>query len=82
MQNINMEPTPAQMKILDAIVHLTQQQHYAPTIREIGAYVGFSNPNAVVVHLKALEKKGIIRRTPSKARSIILISHERNSNVA
>lgn len=45
---------------------------YGPTVREIGENFGISSPNGVMCHLKALEKKGMIRRSPNKSRAIEL----------
>jgi repressor LexA len=45
---------------------------YGPTVREIGERFKISSPNGVMCHLKALEKKGLIRRSPNKSRAIEL----------
>ena len=45
---------------------------YAPTVREIGEQFQINSPNGVMCHLKALEKKGLIRRSPHKSRAIEL----------
>jgi repressor LexA len=44
-----------------------------PTIREIGARFGMRSPNAVMCHLKALERKGMLVRTPETNRGIVLV---------
>lgn len=49
-----------------------------PTVREIGHRHGISSPNGVMCHLKALEKKGLIRRDPHVSRSIYLTDSELN----
>jgi repressor LexA len=46
---------------------------YGPTIRQIAAAIGVNNVTGVVGHLRALEKKGYIRRTPNVARGIEVI---------
>ena len=43
-----------------------------PTIREIADAMNFSSPNGVVGHLNALERKGLIKRSNNKSRSILL----------
>lgn len=43
---------------------------YGPTVRELMAVSGIASPNGVACHLRALEKKGYVRRTPNKARGI------------
>ena len=71
------------MSVLD---HLTNRQKdvyefirdkitnrgYGPTVREIGERFDISSPNGVMCHLKALEKKGLITRSPNKSRAIEL----------
>ncbi len=54
--------------VRDKIVH----RGYGPTVREIGEYFNISSPNGVMCHLKALEKKGLISRSPNKSRAIEL----------
>lgn len=54
--------------IHDKIVH----RGYGPTVREIGEHFDISSPNGVMCHLKALEKKGLIIRSPNKSRAIEL----------
>jgi repressor LexA len=54
--------------IHDKITH----RGYGPTVREIGERFDISSPNGVMCHLKALEKKGLIRRIPNKSRAIEL----------
>ena len=39
-----------------------RENHVPPTIREIGAEFGFSSPNGVRCHLKALMDKGELIR--------------------
>jgi len=45
---------------------------YGPTVREIGERFQISSPNGVMCHLKALERKGLIRREPNMSRAIQL----------
>lgn len=45
---------------------------YGPTVREIGIHMGIRSPNGVMCHLRALEKKGMIRRSANKSRAIEL----------
>ena len=53
---------------------------YGPTVREICEEFDIKSPNGVVCHLKALEKKGLIRRTPKQSRAIELLDPGKNSN--
>lgn len=43
---------------------------YGPTVRELCAAAKINSPNGVACHLRALERKGYVRRTPGKARAI------------
>jgi len=42
-----------------------------PSTREIQQHFGFSSQTAAVSHLRALERKGVIKRLPGKARAVI-----------
>jgi repressor LexA len=53
---------------------------YGPTVREIGTEFQISSPNGVMCHLKALEKKGLIKRSPNKSRAIELSRGMAESN--
>ncbi len=44
-----------------------------PTLQEIGAALSIRSTNGVSKHLRALEQKGYIRRTPNEARGIALV---------
>lgn len=71
--------TRRQQVIFNFIRKQIEQSGSAPTIREIAEEMGFKSPNGVMCHLRALEKKGLIRRGNFKSRSIMLtdeVSHE------
>ena len=53
---------------------LDQREHcgVCPTQEEIRQHFGFRSPNSVQEHLRLLEQKGFIKRSPHKARSIRL----------
>lgn len=61
-----------QQAVLDCIEACIREKGYGPTVREICHDLGLSSPSTVHVHLKALEKKGLIKRDPLKSRSISL----------
>lgn len=61
--------TPAQQKVLDAVLHLSREKGFPPTLKEIGDRCGLSSKATVMVHLQSLEAKGWIRREAS-ARAI------------
>lgn len=64
--------TARQREVLDFIRHFMSQAGYPPTVREIGAHFGFV-PRSIFDHLKALERKGYLRRTASKSRSLQIL---------
>ncbi len=64
--------TPRQQQVYAFIYDKIVNRGYGPTVREIGEHFGISSPNGVMCHLKALEKKGLIRRSPNKSRAIEL----------
>jgi repressor LexA len=62
--------TDRQRRILHAINELTAEQGYPPSVREIGERVGLSSSSTIHAHLKALEKRGLISRDPTKPRAM------------
>lgn len=62
--------TRRQTEILDFITDSIQGRGYPPTIREIGKHMGIRSTNGVNDHLKALERKGFLRRDDLKSRAI------------
>jgi repressor LexA len=65
------ELTARQQEVLDFIRRQQQQTGFPPSSREIQAYFGFQSQTAAMNHLRALERKGVINRTPGKARSAV-----------
>ncbi|RKX99716.1 repressor LexA [Candidatus Poribacteria bacterium] len=63
------ELTERQREVLDFIKEKIRENGYPPTIREIGERFGISEKGAYD-HLRALERKGYIRRRPRKTRAI------------
>jgi len=66
------ELTFRQQQILTFIQEQSAEQGYWPSIREIQKEFGFKSTNAVVGHLRALEKKGYLERQPHQARAFRL----------
>ncbi|WP_449010754.1 transcriptional repressor LexA [Paenibacillus taichungensis] len=65
-----------QEKIMNYIKSEIDQKGYPPTIREIGDAVGLSSSSTVHGHLDRMEKKGLIRRDPTKPRAIDILNHD------
>ena len=70
-----------QEAILDFIRQEVQLKGYPPSVREIGEAVGLASSSTVHGHLARLEKKGHIRRDPTKPRAIELIGAEESQPV-
>jgi repressor LexA len=66
------ELTDRQQNVYDMIRSLIVKRGYGPTVREIGEHFGIKSPNGVMCHLRALERKGLITRSPNKSRAIEL----------
>src|SRR5215211_3679515 len=62
--------TERQREILDYITSSISDRGYPPTLREIGEHFGIRSTNGVNDHLKALEKKGHLRREDLKSRAM------------
>jgi repressor LexA len=69
--------TERQREIYEFIRERIESRGYGPTVREIGENFGIKSPNGVMCHLKALEKKGLIKREEHSARAIQLVAHRR-----
>ena len=63
------ELTTRQEEILTFIETHESENGYWPSIREIQERFDFKSTNAVMGHLRALEKKGCLRRIPGQART-------------
>lgn len=62
-----------QQRILDFIRNEQLNKGYPPSVREICNAVGLKSTSTVHGHLERLEKKGYIRRDPTKPRAIEII---------
>ncbi|MEW9698842.1 transcriptional repressor LexA [Paenibacillus sp. SI8] len=62
-----------QQAILEFIKNEVKDKGYPPSVREIGEAVGLASSSTVHGHLERLEKKGLIRRDPTKPRAIEIL---------
>jgi len=62
-----------QQAILEFIKNEVRDKGYPPSVREIGEAVGLASSSTVHGHLDRLEKKGFIRRDPTKPRAIEIL---------
>ncbi|RKP56932.1 transcriptional repressor LexA [Cohnella endophytica] len=67
-----------QNSILEFIKNEVRDKGYPPSVREIGEAVGLASSSTVHGHLDRLEKKGLIRRDPTKPRAIEILDDEEN----
>jgi len=74
--------TKRQAEILSFIKTHIQYSGFPPTISEIQEQFSFKSPNAVQEHLKALVRKGQIRRTPNQWRGLELMVSNKNRDEA
>jgi len=65
--------TKRQLQTLDFIRHSINERGYPPTLREIGEHMGIRSTNGVNDHLRALERKGYLRREDMKSRALKLV---------
>lgn len=65
-----------QRQILEFLRTHSRNHSYPPTVREIGQAVGLSSSSTVQNHLNALENKGLIRRDPTKSRTVEVVGEE------
>lgn len=67
------ELTKKQQEILEYIVGKQAEKGYPPSVREICEAVGLRSTSTVHGYLERLERKGFIRRDPSKPRAIEIL---------
>ena len=62
--------TARQRAILEAIRDSVEQRGYPPSIREICDAAGLASTSSVAHQLRALERKGYLRRDPNRPRAV------------
>lgn len=67
------ELSQKQKNILDFLKEEIMNKGYPPSVREICEAVGLKSTSTVHGHLERLEKKGLIRRDPTKPRAIEIL---------
>jgi len=68
--------TKKQEEILEFIKKRIKEKGYPPAVREICEATGLKSTSTVHGHLTRLEKKGYIRRDPSKPRAIEIVDDD------
>ncbi|MEB2311417.1 MAG: transcriptional repressor LexA [Polyangiaceae bacterium] len=67
--------TKRQAQTLAYIRQSIEERGYPPTLREIGEHMGIRSTNGVNDHLRALERKGYLRREDMKSRALKLVEN-------
>jgi repressor LexA len=62
--------TARQREVLEVIQKYLGERGYPPSVREIGEAVGLTSPSTVHAHLNALQRRGYLRRDPTKPRAL------------
>ena len=65
-----------QQMIFDYLKEEVRQKGFPPTVREICDAVGLSSTSTVHAHLETLERKGYIRRSPTKNRATEILHND------
>ncbi len=68
--------TKRQQEVLEYVLEHQRKKGYPPSVREIGQALGLRSSSTVHGHLYRLEKKGYIKRDPSKPRALELRHQE------
>ncbi len=64
--------SPRQRRIVDYIAETVRERGYPPTVREIGEAVGLTSSSSVHAQLANLERRGLLRKDPTKPRAMAL----------
>lgn len=64
---------PKQKQIFEFLKKYTETKGYPPSVREICEAVGLKSTSTVHGHLRRLEKKGLIKRDPTKPRALEIL---------
>ena len=72
----NSELSPRQRMVLQVIRAWVDRFGYPPSVREIGEAVGLHSTSSVTYHLKALQRKGYLRRDYNRPRAVGVLPPE------
>ncbi|KOV78105.1 transcriptional repressor LexA [Nocardia sp. NRRL S-836] len=71
-----------QRRVLEVVREWVDRFGYPPSVREIGEAVGLTSTSSVAYQLRALERKGFLRRDPSRPRAVGMVPVESGSGRA
>lgn len=72
--------TNRQKDVLDYIKSYIAMHGYPPAVREIGKALGLNSPATIQSHINALEKKGYLKKTNSKYRTLEIVGNNEYLN--
>lgn len=78
----DVELTQRQEQILEFIKTYIERTGFSPTILEMQKEFSFKSPNAVQEHLKALIRKGHLRRNPNQWRGLEVVGFDKQKKEA
>jgi repressor LexA len=64
--------TKRQLEVLQVIYSASSERGFPPTLREIGDALGISSTKGTFEHVRALERKGLVARSGSASRSLVV----------
>lgn len=76
MMKSSTPPTKIQKQILDFIKAYSQQNGYAPTLKEIGEELGGRSTTTIYQHIEALQSKGYLSKKENSPRSLVAETEE------
>ncbi|STR67875.1 LexA DNA binding domain-containing protein [Klebsiella michiganensis] len=65
-----------QQEVFDLLVAYINQHGYPPTLSELADMLGVSSSNAVLLHLRALERKNFIKLSRRVSRGISIVGRK------
>ncbi len=71
------EATKRQLEVLQVIHSASIRRGFPPTLREIGDELGISSTKGTFDHVRALERKGLLARSGSASRSMLVTKQGR-----
>lgn len=66
-------PTPRQLEVLRTMFAYQHLHGMPPTMRELADILGISSTNGMNDHLRALQRRGLVRHRPKTARAWLAI---------
>jgi repressor LexA len=68
--------TTRQEQVLAFYRNRQRETGIVPTLQEVADHFGFKSPNSVRQHVRLIEKKGFVHRSPGRSRALVLVRQE------